>query len=302
MYHVPVMLSECMLGLRLSPAARVADLTFGGGGHSRAILERLGPEGRLIGFDQDPDAELIGRELERQDSRFTFVRGNFRFLTNYVHYHGLLGLDAVLADLGVSSHQFDLPDRGFSFRADATVDMRMNTAQSLTADAILSQYDEQALADILYLYGELKESRRLARAICGRRATIDRWTTALLADTVAPLLNPARRTKDMARLFQALRIEVNGEMKALSRMLAETAESITAGGRLVVMTYHSLEDRMVKNYMKTGSAEGRAEHDFYGRLTAPFTPVGKPQVPSEAEQQQNPRSRSAKLRIAERNE
>lgn len=301
MYHVPVMLDQCMEGLDLSSDGVYVDLTFGGGGHSAEILRRLGPEGRLLGFDQDADAEAVGRRLEQQDGRFTFVRANFRFVVEHLHYRGITAVDGILADLGVSSHQFDETDRGFSFRGDAPIDMRMNAGQALSADTILREWGEQELSDIFRLYGELKQARRVARAIVARRDGAEHWTTSALVDAVLPTLDRAREKKDMARVFQALRIAVNGEMDALGEMLASTADVIRPGGRLVVMTYHSLEDRIVKNYVRTGSVEGRETKDFYGRVQAPFRDVNRGvTVPSDEEQIDNPRSRSAKLRVAER--
>jgi len=302
-YHVPVLLQASIDGLAIQPAGVYIDVTFGGGGHSREILRRLGPEGHLYSFDQDADAEknIIS------DDRFTFVRSNFRYVKQWMRYYGVEHVDGLLADLGVSSHHFDDESRGFSFRYDAPLDMRMNKRAGLTAADIVNGYSEQQLADILYLYGELKLARRLAAQIVKARSGQPLQTTgdllaALGIDLSAPQ-QPSASTqwkKDMARLFQALRIEVNHEMEALKEMLRGAADVLADGGRLVVISYHSLEDRLVKNVMKAGNAEGRQQQDFFGRVEAPFRPVGKVTVPTAEEQAQNPRSRSAKLRIAER--
>lgn len=295
-YHTPVMLQETLAGLDVKPDGVYADLTFGGGGHSRAILAQLSKEGHLYGFDQDLDAQAGAPE----DERFTFVRSNFRYLRNWMMYYNVEGLDGILADLGVSSHHLDEAERGFSFRYDAPLDMRMNQHARLTARDVVNNYTEEQLTDILRLYGELRQSRQLAAAIVKNRAKSSIETTGQLADAVNPLLGRSREKKDLARVFQALRIEVNGEMKALQQMLESTVEVLRPGGRLVVLTYHSLEDRMVKNMMRSGNLEGQTEQDIYGRVLSPLQTVGKVQVPSEEEQAANPRSRSAKLRVAER--
>lgn len=296
-YHKPVMLDESLEGLDLKADGIYADMTFGGGGHSRAIVNQLGENGHLYGFDQDLDAMQGAFE----DARFTFVRSNFRFLKNWMQYYNVEGLDGILADLGVSSHHFDEGERGFSFRYDAPLDMRMNQAAKLTAAKIVNEYSEEQLADIFYLYGEMKNSRKLASTIAKARKENEIKTTGQLADLLRPLLGRDREKKDMAKVFQALRIEVNGEMKALRQMLASAIEVLKPGGRLVVLTYHSLEDRMVKNIMKSGNIEGKTEQDFFGNLLSPLRPVKKGVLtPSAAEQQENPRSRSAKLRIAEK--
>lgn len=296
-YHKPVMLDESLEGLELKADGIYADMTFGGGGHSRAIVNQLGENGHLYGFDQDLDAMQGAFE----DARFTFVRSNFRFLKNWMQYYNVEGLDGILADLGVSSHHFDEGERGFSFRYDAPLDMRMNQAAKLTAAKIVNEYSEEQLADIFYLYGEMKNSRKLASTIAKARKENEIKTTGQLADLLRPLLGRDREKKDMAKVFQALRIEVNGEMKALRQMLASAIEVLKPGGRLVVLTYHSLEDRMVKNIMKSGNIEGKTEQDFFGNLLSPLRPVKKGVLtPSAAEQQENPRSRSAKLRIAEK--
>ncbi|MBQ8051976.1 MAG: 16S rRNA (cytosine(1402)-N(4))-methyltransferase RsmH [Bacteroidaceae bacterium] len=295
-YHTPVMLQEALEGLRIEPSGVYADLTFGGGGHSREILARLSPEGHLYGFDQDLDA-LAGAP---EDERFTFVRSNFRYLRNWMQYYGVEGLNGILADLGVSSHHLDEGERGFSFRFDAPLDMRMNQRARLTARTVVNEYSEAQLTDIFRLYGELKQAHRLAQTIVKQRTTAPIETTGQLADVLNPFLGRAREKKDLAKVFQALRIEVNGEMEALRQMLGAATEMLLPGGRLVVLTYHSLEDRMVKNIMRSGNLEGNLEQDVYGRTLAPLEPVGKVRVASDEEQNANPRSRSAKLRVAER--
>ena len=298
-YHVPVLLKESVDGLGIRPSGVYVDVTFGGGGHSREILSRLGDGGRLFGFDQDADAEAN----VPGDARFTFVRSNFRYLKNWMRYHGVDGIDGLIADLGVSSHHFDDETRGFSFRFDAPLDMRMNKRDGMTAADVLNKYDEARLADVFYLYGELKNSRRIASAIAKARASKPLATTQDLIDATVQLLKREREKKDMAKVFQALRIEVNHEMDALKEMLAAATELLKPGGRLSVITYHSLEDRMVKNVIRTGNAEGTVKQDFYGRVSTPYTAVNNKVItPSEAEQEENPRSRSAKLRIAERKE
>ena len=296
-YHVPVLLNECIDGLAIQPGGIYADMTFGGGGHSRELLSHLGPDGHLYGFDQDADAE--GNQLD--DERFTFVRSNFRYLKNWMRYYGVDHVDGILADLGVSSHHLDEASRGFSFRFEqAPLDMRMNKRGGTTAADIVNDYDEQQLADIFYLYGELRQARRTAAAIVKARAQRRIETTGDLLSAAGGTLSAEHEKKDAARLFQALRIEVNQEMMALREMLNGARDMLSDGGRLVVITYHSLEDRIVKNVMKAGNAEGRSVQDFYGRTEAPFRTIGKVTVPGNDELQQNPRSRSAKLRIAER--
>ena len=296
---MPVLLKESVDGLDIRPGGVYVDVTFGGGGHSREILSRLGADGRLFGFDQDADAEANIMD----DGRFTFVRSNFRYLKNWMRYYGIGPIDGLLADLGVSSHHFDDAERGFSFRFDAPLDMRMNKRDGITAADVLNRYDEARLADVFYLYGELKNSRRIAAAVAKARAAKPVVTTQDLVDATAALFKREREKKDMAKMFQALRIEVNGEMGALKEMLAAAVELLRPGGRLSVITYHSLEDRMVKNFMRTGNAEGVAEQDFYGRTRSPLAAVNnKVIVPDGGEQERNPRSRSAKLRIAEKKE
>jgi len=296
-YHVPVLLKESIDGLAIQPAGIYVDVTFGGGGHSREILRRLGPGGHLYSFDQDADAE----KNIVVDDRFTFVRSNFRYVKQWMRYYKVDHVDGLLADLGVSSHHFDDATRGFSFRfEDAPLDMRMNKRAGQTAADILNSYSEEQLADIFYLYGELKQARLIAALVVKYRSGHRLQTSADLMAAVESLFHQAREKKDMARLFQALRIEVNHEMEALKEMLAGATNVLGEGGRLSVITYHSLEDRLVKNVMKTGNAEGHVRQDFFGRVENPFRQVNKMIVPSAEEQQCNPRSRSAKLRIAER--
>lgn len=303
-YHVPVLLKESVDGLNIHEGGVYVDVTFGGGGHSREILSRLGGTGRLFGFDQDADAVANSAMLSadgKAPQNFTFVRSNFRYLKNWMRYYHVEHIDGLLADLGVSSHQFDVGERGFSFRFDAPLDMRMNERGGRTAADVLNEYDETALADVFYLYGEFRTSRRLASAIVKARQQKPLTTTKDLIDVVEPLLNRSREKKDMARLFQALRIEVNHEMAALRDMLAAATELLGVGGRLSVITYHSLEDRIVKNVMRSGNSEGRVNKDFYGRVDTPFRLVNNKVITPDAEEQErNPRSRSAKLRIAEK--
>ncbi|WP_296259244.1 16S rRNA (cytosine(1402)-N(4))-methyltransferase RsmH [uncultured Phocaeicola sp.] len=295
-YHIPVLLAESIEGMNLHNGGIYADLTFGGGGHSRGILDQMGPDSRLFGFDQDEDAE----QNIPDDPRFTFVRSNFRYLHNFLRYYDIEETDAVLADLGVSSHHFDDATRGFSFRFDAPLDMRMNKRAGISASDIVNTYEEERLADIFYLYGELKNSRKIAAAITKARAVKPVTTTGDLVNIVKPFFGREREKKESARVFQALRIEVNHEMEALKEMLQAAIRSLKPGGRLVVITYHSLEDRMVKNVIKTGNAEGKVMQDFYGNKQTPLRAVGKAIVPSDEEIARNPRSRSAKLRIAEK--
>ena len=298
-YHNPVLLEESVDALDIMPGGVYVDATFGGGGHSREILSRMDSTARLYSFDQDADAE---RNIV-DDDRFTFVRSNFRYLENWMRYYGIEHIDGILADLGVSSHHFDDETRGFSFRFDAPIDMRMNKRAGKTAADILNDYTEEQLADIFYIYGELKTSRRIAAAIAKARAAKPIKTTTDLLTIVDPLMPKERQKKDLAKVFQALRIEVNREMEALKEMLTAAVRLLRPGGRLSVITYHSLEDRMVKNVMKTGNVEGKVEKDFFGRTSATMRPLqGKPITPSAEEQTGNPRSRSAKLRIGVKNE
>jgi len=291
-YHIPALLDQSIEGLAIKPDGAYVDVTFGGGGHSRAIMARLGAHGRLVGMDQDMDA--WSNRLD--DERFTFAHGNFSFLKNFLRYYGIPRVDGILADLGVSFHHFDAVERGFTFRADAPLDMRMNRSAAFTARELLNTYSEERLADVLYLYGELRQSRRLAAAIVKARPLS---TTGELVDAVRPLLKASQEKKELSMVFQALRIEVNGELDALRKLLAQSLEVLNPGGRLAIITYHSLEDRLVKNFMRAGNIEGRLEKDFYGRVNTPWRLVGKVAVPSDEEVARNPRSRSAKLRVAE---
>lgn len=311
-YHVPVLLGQSVDGLNIQPGGIYIDVTFGGGGHSSEILSRLDDNAHLYSFDQDPDAEQNtmhsenakeGSEPKRfvDDCRFTFVRSNFRYLKNWMRYYGIEHIDGLLADLGVSSHHFDDETRGFSFRYDAPLDMRMNKRAGKTAADIVNNYEESALADIFYLYGELKNSRKIASTLVKARAEKPIATTQDFIKAVEPLFKREREKKDMAKLFQALRIEVNHEMDALKDMLKAATELLKPGGRLSVITYHSLEDRIVKNVMKTGNAEGKMKQDFFGKIETPFKLINnKVIIPDNDEQEKNPRSRSAKLRIAEK--
>lgn len=297
-YHVPVMLNESLDGLNIQASGNYVDVTFGGGGHSREILSRLSEDGRLFGFDQDADAE----NNIPADSRFVFVRSNFRYLYNFMRYHRVEGvIDGLLADLGVSSHHFDDKERGFSFRFDGLLDMRMNTRAGRTAADVLNTYTEEQLADLFYLYGELKVARKLAATLVRSRENKRIETIADFLEVIKPFVAKDKEKKFMAQAFQALRIEVNDEMRALKEMLQQTLQVLKPEGRLVVITYHSLEDRLVKNFLKTGNFEGKMEQDFYGNVKSPFRLVNnKVIVPTDKEIEQNPRSRSAKLRIAEK--
>lgn len=297
-YHVSVLLNESVGGLDIQPGGIYVDVTFGGGGHSREILHRLGPDGHLYGFDQDADAE---QNLAGTDSRFTFVRSNFRYLKQWMRYYGVDQIDGLLADLGVSSHHFDDAGRGFSFRYDSPLDMRMNARAGRTAADVVNEASEQQLADIFYLYGELKQARRVASAIVKARAARPIATTAQLLEATDAIFAREREKKEVTKMFQALRIEVNHEMEALREMLAASCQLLRPGGRLSVITYHSLEDRIVKNVMRAGNAEGKVEQDFYGRLKSPLHLINNRVItPSAEELEANPRSRSAKLRIAEK--
>lgn len=297
-YHVPVLLKESVDGMAITSDSICVDVTFGGGGHSREILSRLGKKGHLYSFDQDEDA--INNIQE--DKRFTFVRSNFRYLKNFMKYYGVEEVDAVLADLGVSSHHFDDEGRGFSFRfEESDLDMRMNQQGLKTAAKILNTYTEERLADVFYLYGELRQSRRIAAAIVQQRKNLPYKKVKDLLDTLAPFVKGEKEKKVLAQAFQALRIEVNEEMETLKEMLEQSLEVLKPGGRLSVITYHSLEDRLVKNFFKTGNFEGKVEKDFFGNFETPFRLINnKVIVPSREEEEANPRSRSAKLRIVEK--
>lgn len=295
-YHVPVLLQDSVDGLAIQPDGIYVDVTFGGGGHSAEVLRRLGPSGHLFGFDQDADAEVNAP----RDERFTFVRSNFRYLRQWMRFYGVDHIDGLLADLGVSSHHFDDAQRGFSFRFDAPLDMRMNQRGGQTAADVVNNYSEQQLSDVFHLYGELRNARQVAAAVVRARSEKPIATTGQLMEATSHLFAREREKKEVTKLFQALRIEVNREMEALREMLATATSLLATGGRLSVITYHSLEDRMVKNMMRTGNAEGHVDQDFFGHTTAPLTPVGKVITPSPQEQESNPRSRSAKLRVAEK--
>ncbi len=296
---MPVLLKESVDGLNIDAEGCYVDVTFGGGGHSREVLSRLGAEGHLYSFDQDADAEKNAEGFDTE--RFTFVRSNFRFLKNFLRYHGVEQIDGLLADLGVSSHHFDDCERGFSFRFEGMLDMRMNQRAGRTAADVVNTYEEKRLADVFYLYGELKQSRKLAAAIVKARQGKRVETIGDFLEIVKPFFRNEREKKELAKVFQALRIEVNHEMDALREMLNGAKELLKPGGRLVVITYHSLEDRMVKNLMKTGNVEGQEDKDFFGKVNTPFRLVNRQViVPSDDEMVKNPRSRSAKLRIAER--
>ena len=296
-YHIPVLLNESVNGLNIHTNGIYVDVTFGGGGHSGEILKRLGGKGHLYGFDQDADAETN----ILPDEKFTFVRGNFRYLSNFMDWHNVAQVDGVFADLGVSSHHFDDKTRGFSFRFDGELDMRMNKRAGETAADILNTYNEEQLAAVFYLYGELRNSRAIARSIAQARIQKKIQSTQELLDILKYHFSREKEKKQLAQAFQALRIEVNGEMEALKEMLTQAGNLLKPGGRLVVITYHSLEDRLVKNFFKSGNFQGNIEKDFYGNIQSPFTAINnKVIVPSEEEIEQNPRSRSAKLRIVEK--
>jgi 16S rRNA (cytosine1402-N4)-methyltransferase len=297
LYHVPVLFEESLKGLNIQPEGVYVDLTFGGGGHSCGILARLESGGRLYGFDQDADAEAN----IPTDKRFVFVRSNFRYLSNFLRYHGEKQVDGILADLGVSSHHFDDEARGFSFRFDSALDMRMNKRAGQTAADVLNACPEEALAELLYTHGELKNARKIAARIAGLRAENPLQTVQDLLVALQPFTGREKEKKFLAKVFQALRIEVNDEMQALCEMLKQTLTVLKPGGRLVVITYHSLEDRLVKHFFRTGNAEGHSEQDFFGNRLTPFTQINSRVItPAEGEIARNPRARSAKLRIAER--
>lgn len=296
-YHVPALLTETIEGMNIRPDGVYVDVTFGGGGHSKAILQQLGVNGRLFGFDQDVDAVANIPD----DSRFTFVRSNFRYLKNFLKYHGVEKIDGLLADLGVSSHHFDEAERGFSFRFDGELDMRMNVAARTTAADVLANYSEEQLADVFYLYGELHNARKIARTIVQKREKEPIVRISQFVEVLRPYFSREKEKKDMARVFQALRIEVNSEMKVLEEMLMQCVELLAPGGRIAVLTYHSLEDRLVKNFFRSGNFEGKLEKDFFGNVIAPLRVVNnKVIVAGDEEITMNPRARSAKLRIAQK--
>lgn len=297
-YHIPVLLNESIEGLNIQSGSVCVDVTFGGGGHSREILRRLGKDGKLFGFDQDDD--VLGNIPD--DERFVFVKSNFRYLKNFVKYNGVKEVDSILADLGVSSHHFDKSERGFSFRyEDSKLDMRMNRSTQKTAASVLNQYDEERLADIFYYYGEIKQARKFASEIVKKRQQKRFDKTSDLIEVIEPYIGKLKEKKLLAQVFQSLRIEVNDEMEALKEMLVQSLDILKKGGRISVITYHSLEDRIVKNFFKSGNFEGEIQKDFYGNINTPFRLVNnKVILPSDEELERNPRSRSAKLRIAEK--
>ena len=296
-YHIPALLGECIDGLAINPSGIYVDVTFGGGGHSRAVMERLGSGGHLYSFDQDLDA--YSNRID--DSRFTFVHGNFAFLRNFLRFYGVEKVDGIIADLGVSFHHFDETERGFSFRTDGRLDMRMNRDAKLDAATVVASYTEEQLADLFYLYGELRNARKIAHAIAVERTKSEIATTAQLVRVVSPFIKPSAEKKELAQVFQALRIEVNDEISALKKLLQGTLQVLRPDGRLVVLTYHSLEDRLVKNFIKAGNVEGKVEKDFFGKVNSPLRAVNNKVITAtDAEVERNPRARSAKLRIAER--
>jgi len=296
-YHVPVLLAESIEGLRIKPKGIYIDLTFGGGGHSRAIIRNLSSKGRLIAFDQDKEA--LTNRIE--DPRFKLVNANFKYLYNYLRYLGVVQVDGILADLGVSSHHFDSPDRGFSYRTDGPLDMRMNRSAQLTAAEVVNSYQPERLKEILEQYGEVPNAKRVVGVICRERGRKPIETVQQLRDLVSPLFPAKTLNKELSKLFQAIRIEVNREIESLQRMIGQAADVLVLGGRFVVISYHSLEDRLVKNFFKSGNFEGEVSKDFYGNVISPFRLVNrKVIVPSDAEIEENPRARSAKLRIGEK--
>ncbi len=297
-YHIPALLTETINGLEIKPNGTYVDVTFGGGGHSRAILSHLDSDGRLFSFDQDMDA--YANRID--DPRFTFIHGNFRFLSNFLRYHKVTEVDGILADLGVSFHHFDDGERGFSFRyGEGVLDMRMNRDDSLDARKVIAEYDVDALTRMFKLFGELKNARRIAEALVKARSSREIVTIADLLDIVKPFINPRQEKKELAQVFQALRMEVNHEVDALAGFLSQTLKVLKPDGKLAIITYHSIEDRMVKNFMRSGNIDGKVETDFFGRSQTPIRPVNnKVIVPTEEEVERNPRSRSAKLRVAEK--
>lgn len=311
-YHIPALFNQSLDALNIKCTGTYVDCTLGGGGHTRGMLERLDREcaacgkeasGRVISFDQDTDAieRAQADPILGSDSRFTLVHGNFRYLNNFLRFYGAEEVDGILADLGVSFHHFDDPDRGFSFRWEGALDMRMNRDARRDASALLAEATEEQLADIFYLYGELRQARKFAAAIVKARRESPITTVPRLLEVISPLINPRQEKKELAQVFQALRIEVNNEIDALKQLLTQARQALKPGGRLAIITYHSLEDRLVKNFLKTGNLEGKEEKDFFGRNLSPFKLLtSKPIVPDEAEVEANPRSRSAKLRVAEK--
>ena len=294
-YHIPALLNETIEGLNITPNGIYVDVTFGGGGHSREIMKHLGENGKLFGFDQDMDAF----ENKINDNRFTFVHSNFRYLQNFLRFHGVEQVDGILADLGVSFHHFDDGERGFSFRYDgAKLDMRMSRDNDIDAETVINTYSEESLTRILKLFGDLKNAKKIAMAIVKARAKQPLETIADLLDVVKPLTNPKQEKKELSQIFQAFRMEVNHEVDALAEFLEQAIKVLKPGGRLAIITYHSIEDRMVKNFMKSGNIDGKVETDFFGNVMTNIKPLSKPIAPSNEEVEANPRSRSAKLRIA----
>ena len=296
MYHIPVLLPESIEALAIKPDGIYVDCTFGGGGHSRAILDRLDHKGRLYGFDRDKDA----RENVPHDERFTFVRGNFKHIGNFLRYYGITHVDGIIADLGVSSHHFDEAERGFSYRFDGALDMRMNRNADFTADKLINNYSEDDLADLLYRYGEVRAARRIAAAIVRRRQVAPIRTIAELLEVLKPFCTKGKENKELAPIFQAIRIEVNAEMDALKMMLLQSVDLLSKGGRIAVIAYHSIEDRIVKNFLRSGNFEGTLQKDFYGNVVSPFVNVSKAIVSTVDEITANGRARSARLRFAEK--
>jgi 16S rRNA (cytosine1402-N4)-methyltransferase len=297
MYHQPVLLHETISGLVHNPDGVYVDVTFGGGGHSREILNKLSEKGKLIGFDQDKDAT----KNVISDSRFQFVQSNFKHLKKFLQFYKAYPVDGILADLGVSSHQFDEPSRGFSYRFNDKLDMRMDTSKGITAAEIINTYPHQKLAKLLFAYGEVKNAHKIAALIERVRMTNAIKTTGKLVEAITPALPKGKENKVLSQIFQALRIEVNSEMEALQSLLEQSVDALKTGGRIAIISYHSLEDRLVKNFFKTGNIEGKLHKDFYGNPLTPFTPITKKAItPTEEEIEQNPRARSAKLRIAEK--
>lgn len=295
-YHIPALLTESIDALNINARGSYVDATFGGGGHSRAILQRLGPAGHLYGFDRDIDA----LQNAPDDSRFTFVHSDYRFIPNFLHYYGCDKVDGILADLGVSFHHFDSGERGFSFREDAPLDMRMNQKGERTAARIIADASPEKLESIFRAYTDLKRPRLLVNAIVKARSVSPILTTSQLTDALTPALSPKNLKKDLAQAFQALRIETNDELHSLQRLLLNSLSVLKPGGRFAIITYHSIEDRMVKNFFRSGNLEGKVEQDFYGRVLTPWKQITRnPVVPSAEEIERNPRSRSAKLRVAE---
>jgi 16S rRNA (cytosine1402-N4)-methyltransferase len=296
-YHIPVLLDESVEGLKIKPFGIYVDATFGGGGHSRAIIDMLNDKGKLFAFDRDADSEANAID----DQRFTFVRGDFRFMSNFLRYHGVGAVDGIIADLGVSSHHFDDSTRGFSFRyEDATLDMRMNNRAGMTAADVINNYDAERLAELFYRYGELTCSRKMAAALVAARSIEPVVSVSRLMSVLAPFKGKEPANRFLAKAFQAIRLEVNGEIEALEEFLFQTPQLLKPDGRLVVISYHSLEDRLVKNFIKTGTIDGQADTDIYGNRSAPLKPIGKPVTPKASETAANPRSRSAKMRIGEK--